>query len=116
MSLRLQVILIFVGIVVMFYLVGQIRKRKVDIKFTLSWLLLDFVGLIFSAFPSLLDRVTSLLGILTPVNMLFFLGFLLTLIIIYTQTYVISKLSEQVRILAQRSALDEFKEQRNLEK
>lgn len=116
MTLKLQIILLLLWFLVLVFLIMQMRKKVLDIKYTLSWLLLDIVLIFVSAFPQILVFVTDKLGILSPINMIFFLGFIFSLIIIYTLTVSLSHMSERVRSLTQRMALDEYKEKKDLEK
>ena len=48
-----------------------------------------------------------MLGIYSPVNMIFFLGFVLSLVIIFTLTVALSRVTARVRKLAQMIALQE---------
>lgn len=116
MTFRLQIILLVLWILIFVFLVSQMRKKVLEIKYTLSWLLLDVVLIFVTIFPQILVFVTDKLGILTPINMIFFLGFIFALLIIYTLTVSLSHMSDRVRLLTQRIALDEYKEKTDLEK
>ena len=108
MSLRLQIILlIFFGAVFLF-LVNQVRQKAIELKYTLSWLLLDLTLIILTCFPNLLQIITNTLGITSPMNMIFFCGFVLSLIIIYTLTIALSRNSDRIRNLTQIIALNEY--------
>ena len=102
---RLQIFLIIAFILLLMWLIRQVRKKSLDLKYTLSWLLLTVILLVLSLFPSLLDVFARWLGIYDPVNMIFFAGFVFTLIIIYTLTAAVSKQSAQIRKMAQEIAL-----------
>lgn len=108
MNLRLQIILLTICLGVLIYLIHQMSQHVVDIKYTLSWLLLDGVLFFLTICPDVLNYITHLLGIESPVNMLFFLGFLFLLVVIYTQTIALSRLSNRLRKLSQKVALDEY--------
>lgn len=105
MSIRLQII-VGVLIVVSLLLIGNmVRKRRLELKYALVWFLVGFIVLLFDVFPGLLSWVTGLLGIDLAVNMLFFMGFIFSLLIIFTLTMSVSKLSEKVKRLTQEVAL-----------
>ena len=55
----------------------------------------------------LLNVVSGFLGIYAPVNMIFFLGFCFSLLIIFSLTVALSRLSNSVRTLDQMVALNE---------
>ena len=87
----------------------MIRKRKLELKYALSWLIAIVFVLIMDCFPVLLTRLSYFLGIWAPVNMIFFLGFCFSLLIIFVLTVTLSRMSERVRKLAQAVALNEEK-------
>ena len=53
----------------------------------------------------MLDIVSTFLGIHTPVNMLFLLGFMLLLVVVFSLTVAVSKQEEEIKKLAQELAL-----------
>ena len=107
MSLRLQIILLILFISIFLFLINQVKKKAVALKYTLAWLLLDVALIVLTLFPNLLQIISSTLGITSPMNMIFFCGFVLELIIIYTLTVALSRNSDRIRILAQKIALNE---------
>ena len=103
--MRIQIIAIIVLILAFVLLIGQIKKKKLDLKYSLAWMLLDIVLIILATFPDLIILVSKGLGIQTPSNMVFFCGFIFSLIIIYVLTVAISKMSDNIRCLTQKIAL-----------
>ena len=106
-SRKLQIVLILVFALILIWTIRQVKKRRLDLRYTLSWLFLEIALLIFSAFPGLLNGLARLMGIYSPMNMLFFCGFAFSLIIIYTLTAAISRQSEEIKQLTQKIALME---------
>lgn len=105
MELKLQImiaILIGIGII---YIVNLIRKNRLELKYALSWLIVAVFVLIIDCFPSLMDRLSDLLGIYSPVNTMFFIGFLFSLLIILTLTVAVSIAAGSVKRLNQKIAL-----------
>lgn len=105
MTLRLQLIVIICMVIAIAYVVYLTRKKKIDFKYALVWILVAAIVLILTAFPILLVTITGLFGIATPVNMLFFLGFIFALIIIFTLSRTVSELSDKVKKLSQELAI-----------
>ncbi len=105
MSLRLQIILLVILFCILIGIVIQIKHRKLDLKYTLSWFVLIVALIILTCFPKLLIVIADFLGITTPINMIFFCGFCFSLVIIYTLTVAISKMSDNIRSLTQKIAL-----------
>lgn len=113
MPIRLQVVTLILLLCAVFVLIHQVKKKQLDLRYSLSWIFLVAVMIILAAFPNILIGLTDMLGVATPSNMLFFFGFVISLSIIYTLTLAISKLADNVRSLTQKVALleKELKEQ-----
>lgn len=109
MSLRLQIIVGVIIVVSLLAIGNMVRRRKLELKYALIWLLVGTIVLLFDIFPQLLSWVTRMMGIDLAVNMLFFMGFAFSLLIILTLTIAVSKLSEKVKRLTQEMALLEEK-------
>ncbi|WP_058301759.1 DUF2304 domain-containing protein [Gorillibacterium timonense] len=92
--------LLFIGSVV-----EMIRRRKISERYSLLWLILGFVMLIFSVFPKLLNGLASAMGIVYGTSLLFFIGFLFSLVFIIHLTTVITKLDRKMTRLTQEVAL-----------
>ena len=112
MSFRLQIILLVLFVSIFLFLINQVKKKAVALKYTLAWLLLDVALIVLTCFPNLLQIVSGAVGITTPINMIFFCGFVLALIIIYTLTVALSRNSDRIRSLAQSIALNEYRTKR----
>ncbi len=113
MSTRLQIILLIILIGVFIGLVRQVKKKRLDLKYTLSWFVLIVALIILVCFPKLLLVIADFLGITAPINMIFFCGFCFSLVIIYTLTIAISKMSDNIRCLTQKIALLEKGEEKD---
>ena len=105
MSLRTQIIVAVVVIIIMISIWRTVQKNKLQLKYALLWFIVGTLILILDIFPALLGKITQLFGIGLPVNMLFFLGFCLALVIMFAQTMSISHLRSELRKLVQETAL-----------
>ena len=105
MTLRLQILIIDALVIALIFIILQIRNRKLDLKYSLTWFFLILALLILTIFPPILTFFSNLVGFGSQMNMLFVSGFLLTLLIIFTLTRAVSKLMDQVRTLTQKVAL-----------
>ena len=105
MSLRLQLVIAFMDILAFAWIVNMIRKNKIDLRYALSWLFSLVILLILDAFPVIVYKMADLIGIDTPSNMVFFVGFLIFIVLIYTSTASISHLSNKTKKLTQELAL-----------
>jgi hypothetical protein len=105
MSLKVQIVVAVIAIAALLYIGNLVRIRRLELKYALIWFLVGILLLIFDLSPGLLTWLTTLLGITLPINMLFFLGFGFVLMIIFSQTIVISNLTRRTKRLTQEVAL-----------
>lgn len=115
MQPHLQIVLLVLLAITVIVLISQIREKKLELEYSITWLFLLFILFIFVLFPGLQNWVSKLLGIAAPVNMIFFLGFCFALVIMFRLTKAISKISKETKVLTQRVAVleDEIKNLKN---
>lgn len=109
MTVKIQIIIGICLVIGLIAIINMIRRRRLELKYALSWLIAIVFVLVLDCFPSLLTQISRMLGIWAPVNMIFFLGFCFSLLIIFTLTVTLSRMSERVRKLSQTVALNEEK-------
>ncbi|MBQ1548062.1 MAG: DUF2304 domain-containing protein [Lachnospiraceae bacterium] len=105
MSDRIVWIVAIVDLIAIIYIANLVRIKRLELKYALIWFLVGILLLIFDLSPNLLYNLTRALGISLPINMLFFLGFGFVLMIIFTQTIVISNLTRKAKRLTQEVGL-----------
>lgn len=104
---RLQIFLICICIIGLIYLVYKMKVRRVDVKYTMPWLLLDILMMIIAAFPEVVVWGCRIVGIQVASNAVFFAALVFLLVIVYLLSRAVSRLNNEVRMLSQRIALDE---------
>lgn len=107
MNIRIQIIVGIVVVIALLVIVNMIRKKKLELRYALAWLLVGISILVLDCFPQLITWMAHKLGIASPINMLFFLGFCFSLVIIFTLTVAVSRMSIRIKQLAQEIALFE---------
>lgn len=107
MNIRIQILIFIVVLIALLIIVNMIRTKKLELKYALSWLFVGCGILILDLCPSLVSSIAGLCGVVVPINMLFFLGFCFSLIIIFTLTVTISRMSIKLKDLTQEIALFE---------
>lgn len=105
MSVKIQVLIIVVIILAMLYIINHVRKKSIDFKYALLWLFVCICVLVLTISPKLLVTLADILGIASPVNMLFFLGFCLSIVVIFTLSIALSNLTDKVKKMAQEIAI-----------
>ena len=83
MSFRLQIVVIVAMALALIYLIRPIFRKKLDIKYGIIWLGMSILIMVFAIWPNLLGKMSDLMGIASPVNMLFFIGLVLQMAAIY---------------------------------
>ena len=107
MTVKAQVLIVLILLIAFGALIYIVKKRALELKYVLLWLACDIILLIFALFPGLMDVFSNAFGILSPVNMLFFFGFVFSLMIIFSLTVALSRVTGNVRRMAQEMALME---------
>ena len=105
MNIRLQIVIGVIIVGMLFIIANMVRKKKIDLRYALSWICLAVLLLILDIFPHIMEKLAELIGIKTPSNMVFFLGFILLVIVIYSLTASVSRLSNKTKRLTQELAL-----------
>ncbi|WP_435922663.1 DUF2304 domain-containing protein [Paenibacillus sp. DYY-L-2] len=103
--INLQVLLIVIIMGLLYFLVNNIRKYKLELKYALLWIIMIVVTLILAIYPRLLYYISNNIFIETPVNALYLVSFIIVFIILYNFTVVISKLTNQTKRLTQEIGL-----------
>lgn len=105
MNIRTQIIVVLVVVFTLIALINLVCRDKLQLKYALLWFVLGIGVGVFACFPDLTAFLADLMGIYTPVNMLFFSGFCFSLAIIFSLSVAVSRLSDRVKKLAQEIAL-----------
>lgn len=98
---KFQIILGILVILAFLFIVNMVRKRALELKYALSWFILLIGVGIMVCIPNTMNVLAEAMGIYSPVNMIFFIGFILAIVIIFILTVTLSRLSARVRKMAQ---------------
>jgi hypothetical protein len=107
MSPRLQLLLHTVIIALVVFFVYLLRKKKLDLKYSLVWIACLLVMAVLVIFPGALQSMAALLSIQTPMYTLFFVSIAVLGCICLSLTVVVSRLSDRLRTLTQNLAIKE---------
>jgi hypothetical protein len=100
-----RVAVIAIAVIVFALVFELVRRRALMERYALLWLFAAMVLIVLAVWRGLLTKISGELGIYTPVNALFAAGFVFVVTLLLHFSLVISRLSEQSKILAQRLAL-----------
>ena len=103
--LRVSIIAALASLLLLFVIFELIRSRRLRERYALLWLLTGAVMLLLSLWRTGLNRIAGVVGIHYAPSALFVFGSVFILVVLLHYSTVISKLSDQNTILAQRLAL-----------
>jgi hypothetical protein len=103
--LRVSIVAAVAALVLLLVILELIRSRRLQERYALLWLLTGLVIFVLAIWRGLLADVSDAVGIAYPPSALFVLAAFFILVVLLHYSTVISKLSDQNRILAQRLAL-----------
>jgi hypothetical protein len=90
-----------------------VRRRRLQERYSMLWLITCLALVILAAVPGLLDWISSALGIAYPPNALFVAVSGFVLLVLLNFSIAVSRLSEQTARLAQRMAMLEEQARRS---
>jgi hypothetical protein len=105
MELRLQIFIALVIVVTFLMIANMVRKKLIDLRYALKWLLLCVVVLVLDIFPEILNWFAVALGVSLPSNMVFMVAIFLLVVTVYSLTASVSRLSTKTKRLTQELAL-----------
>lgn len=98
-TLCIAVIIYFV--IILYYL----KKKMLDLKYTLLWLFAGLVMAIMVFFPRLLIKFIALLGIQSNMNGLFLLSLAFCIMLLMMLTAIVSRTAMKIRTIVQENAM-----------
>ncbi len=105
MSIRARILLFFIGLIVLITIINLLRTRRLKEEYALLWILAALTLLATPILITPLDHIAFFLDIEYPPALFLGLGIIGLLLIIFQLTLVISKFSDQIRVLTQEVAI-----------
>ena len=93
------------SVIILVTLFEMLRRHRLREKYALVWFLIAVASLVASLSPGAVAAVASALGVVLPVNLLFFAGSLVLLAMSLQHSYELGRLEERTRTLAEEVAL-----------
>jgi len=102
---RAQVIAALVAVLVALAVLDLVRRRRLSEEFSLLWVVATVGAAVLAFWGGLLTAITHALGALYETSTIFFLGILFVLVVLLYYAVKLTALTQEVRTLAQESAL-----------
>jgi hypothetical protein len=105
MDVRIQIVAIVGATALLLLILELVRQRRLLERYALLWLFSGIVLLALAIWRGALEQLAELVGIAYPPNALFFVAFAFVLMLLLHFSVVVSRLTDQTKVLAQRLAL-----------
>ena len=102
---HLQVVATLCALVLLLIVFELVRRRRLLERYALLWMGVGLALVVLGLWGGLLTRLSDVLGVSSPPNALFAVGLGFLIILVLNFSVVISRLSDQTKVLAQRIAL-----------
>ncbi len=100
-----RIFAIVTSVATLVFIVELVRRRKLKEEYSWLWIVTGVVMVVLSAWYGLIEHITRFIGAVTVTTTLFIFGLLFLLVISVHFSTVISRLTQQVRRLAQEIAI-----------
>lgn len=105
LPIKQKMLAIVIGLILIIHIFDLVRRRKLREEYSWLWLLSGGGIFLLAVWPDLLLAITRFLGILFPVSTLFFFGLIFVILICIQFSVRISKMTLEIKNLAQKIAL-----------
>ena len=95
------------SIITLIFIFDLLRRGVLREKYAVLWLFVGFLALAASIYPKILELLSRLLGVATPVNLLFFATIVLLILVAVQLSYELSRHEARIRRLAEELALQD---------
>lgn len=106
---RAQIIAGLVAILITLAVIELVRRRRLSEEFSLLWILASFSVVVLVFWSGLLTGITHAIGALYETSTIFFFGQIFLMAVLLYYAVKISSLTQEVRALAQETALLRFR-------
>lgn len=110
MTLQMRCLLFAGALGTLQYILKKVRKNRVEIDYSIFWILFSGVLVLTSIFPGVITWAAELLGFMSPANMVFLLVIFLLVLKLFSMTIKMSVLENKIKVLTQHVALTDEKE------
>jgi hypothetical protein len=105
MSPRAHAMLAVLVALALVAIVRLVRRRHLKVKYSLLWLSVGGVLVVFAAVPGLLDWTARQLGVYYEPTLLILLALLLLLLVVMHFSYELTRAEDRIRTLAEEAAI-----------
>ena len=107
MSFTLRILLIVVSLFSIIYVVKKIRSAKLRIDYSIYWILVSGLIIILALFPQIAIKMATLIGVASPVNLIYLVMIFILFVHNFFLTIKVSKVEDMVNNIVQDKAVDD---------
>ena len=111
MTKSLTIVSILFSLFIIVFILILLRKQKINIKYSLIWIILFFLLFIATIAPGFLSFVTHITGFKSSSNMILSLIIAVLIIITIALTIIVSQHDKKIRLLIQELSLQKGKQE-----
>lgn len=105
MNIGLKIFLIFFAALFFLVIIRMVKKKYLELYYSIVWLLTGMSFLILAIFDNILVFISKVIFVKEPVNALFLIVLFFVIIILLTLTVALSKITRRIVDLSQEIAL-----------
>lgn len=107
LSIRAEIFLITIGILFSFFIIRQLKKKRLDEKYTVFWFLIALLLITLPMLSPIIDKIAFLFGFKYPPTLIFLIVILILIVKLLHYSMELSRLSKQNQMIAQKLAIQE---------
>ncbi|HPR60187.1 MAG TPA: DUF2304 domain-containing protein [Prolixibacteraceae bacterium] len=113
---RIQFISIIISLSMFLFVFNLVRKRRLKTEYSLIWLIVSIVFIVFSLWKDGIDWLAGVMGIAYAPSVLFLLLLFGIIMLLIEFSLIISKQAEKIKILTQEIGLIKHELEQKIEK
>jgi hypothetical protein len=102
---RARAFFIVLGLLVLFFVIASLRRKRLKEQYALLWLLMALALVVAPLFINIIDAVSFAIGIDYPPALMIVIALICFVLIFFQFSVTISRFSEQIKSLTQDLAL-----------
>ena len=107
MSLGLRLFLVIGSLVAAISVLCRVRKSRMSMENSIFWVVFSIVLVLLGVFPDIAVWFAELLGVQSPVNLVYLMIIFLLLVRVFIQDQRLGRQEQQISQMAQHMAIDE---------
>lgn len=105
MGIALRISLLIAIFIYLTLIIVLLRKKSLNLKYSLLWLFMAVVLLLMVAFPRAIEFLADIIGVASYINAIFMAFIFFILLLVVSLTSIVSKQHREIKTLIQNLAL-----------